>query len=169
MAARVRSMPTLEEPWPHSFLDGFLPGDLFAGLVAALPGLKYNRPAGTNRKADELPAALTELLLDPVLVGAFGARFGCTPSPAKVKLEVAWTGQAGLLPHVDRKDKLVSAQVYLAGDPKGTELYDAAGELAGVIEWAPNRLAAWTRPAANQKHSAPKSSGRFVLLYWFME
>ncbi len=76
--------------------------------------------------------------------------------------------EVSLAAHCDRKDKRLSGQIYIAGDPKGTELFDASGKRAGLIEWQPNRMACWTRPAMNQKHAAPESSGRYVLLWWIL-
>jgi hypothetical protein len=169
MAARVLAAPTITEPWPYATLDDFLPAAVFAELLAALPGLTWTKPEGVNgRKARELPAGLVELLHARQLTDAFAKRFAFARPMRRIQLEAAWFGASGLAPHCDRADKLLSAQVYLAGDAKGTELYDSLNRPAGEIEWAPNRLAAWTRPPNNEKHAAPKSAGRFVLLYWFM-
>ena len=167
VVARVTGMGTEPHPWPHSVCDDFLPADVFAELVAALPTLHWDRPEGQNRKAKQLPECVRELLLDPEVLGAIGARFGFGEA-RRVILEAAWFGPAGLVPHCDRDDKLWSGQVYLAGEPVGTHLFDAADKLARTVEWKENRLACWTRPPAREKHSAPKTSGRFVLLYWLM-
>lgn len=161
-------MPTIAEPWPHATLDDFLPAEVFADLVAALPGLSWDGPEGQRRKARELPAAVSDLCRDPDVLTAIARRFELPAVPLRIVLEVAWTGASGLPAHCDRLDKLWSGQVYLAGDPKGTELFDARGRLAKVIAWAPNRLACWTRPPERERHAAPKSTGRFVLLYWLL-
>ena len=73
-----------------------------------------------------------------------------------------------LMPHVDRKDKAWNGQIYLAGDPTGTEFYDVQGKLARVGEWKPNRLTCWTTPKNKEMHAAPASKGRYVLLWWLL-
>lgn len=72
-------------------------------------------------------------------------------------------------PHLDRPDKLWSGQIYLAGDPKGTELYDLGGGLAKICEWKPNRLTCWVPGRGIGKHGAPTSVGRFLLLWWVLD
>lgn len=159
-------MPTISDPWPHATLDDFLPADALAELLAAIPTMSWTRPPGFHRKAKVLPQGVTDLLTDAAVLDAIRERFGFDGGRAMI--ELAWSGPQGLKPHCDRKDKLWSGQIYIAGDPKGTEMFDAAGKPAGVIEWRPNRLSCWTRPPQNEMHAAPKSEGRYVLLYWIM-
>lgn len=168
IVARLRAVPTVAEPWPHATLDDFFPAEVFADLVAALPGLNWDGPEGQRRRARDLPAAVTDLCHCPAVLDAISVRFELPAAKLRITLEVAWTGVSGLPAHCDRIDKLWSGQVYLVGDPKGTELYDARGNLAKMIEWAPNRLVCWTRPPKRETHAAPKSTGRFVLLYWLL-
>lgn len=166
IAAMIRAAELTPDPWPHATIDEFLPADVFAELVASLPEMAW-MPLTGNRKARDVPKAVADLLRNELVLDAIRGRFGF--SGGRVQLEVAWTAGKGIKAHVDRIDKLWSGQIYLAGDPKGTELFDAAGKLARVVEWRPNRLAAWTRPPRAETHAAPRSDGRFVLLYWIMQ
>lgn len=158
LAQRIRAMPTIPEPWPHAVLDDFLPEQAFADLLGVIE---------VGKRLRELPQSVNEVCRDPEVLSAIADRFAF-PVSSKMQLEVAWTGSCGLKAHVDRADKEWSGQVYLAGDPKGTELFDASGQMVHVIEWKPNRLACWTRPPNKEKHAGPKSTGRHVLLYWIM-
>lgn len=162
LAARIRGMATIPDPWPHATLDDFLPGDVFAELLAALP----SEPGRRNLKKRDLPACVFDLLRSPIVLDAVRERFGFVSGSATI--EASYTGRTGIPAHIDRPDKLWSGQVYLVGDEKGTELLDAAGNVARRIEWKANRLVCWTRPPNREKHAAPKSSGRWVLLYWIM-
>jgi hypothetical protein len=168
LAERIRAVETVADPWPHAVVDDFLPADVFAELVDALPTLGWDRAGLTGRKrvARQLPAGVTGLLNDESVLAAVRERFSVPAG--RVMLEVAWLGKTGLPPHVDRSDKVWNGQVYLAGDPKGTELCDAVGRLAKVVEWAPNRLTCWTPPGGGQMHAAPASDGRYVLLWWLL-
>lgn len=158
LAQRIREMPTIEYPWPHSVLDDFLPSDVFAELLGALPD---------RQPLKEVPQSVKAACLDPELLAEIAERHGF-PYSEKVFLEVTHTDQRGQNPHTDRADKEWSGQVYLKGDPKGTELFNAAGEMVHTIEWKPNRLACWTMPPKKEKHAGPKSAGRHVLLFWIM-
>lgn len=158
---RIRAMPIIAEPWPHAILDDFLPADVFAELVE---DLKVGGPR--NYKATQVPDSTRSLLESEPVLNAIRERHGFEGGFPKI-IEAAYT-ITGLAPHLDRNDKVWSGQVYLTGDPKGTELYNAAGKLAAQVEWKPNRLVCWTRPPRNEMHAAPRSKGRWVLLYWIM-
>jgi hypothetical protein len=153
-------MPTIEYPWPHAVLDDFLPPDAFAELLAVL---KH----GARVREPQLPQSVQSVCRDPEVLAAIADRFSY-PFSDKMHLEVAWTGKCGLRPHNDRADKEWSGQIYLAGEAKGTELYDEHGKMVHEIEWKPNRLSCWTMPAKKQQHGGPKSEGRHLLLYWIM-
>lgn len=159
LVQRFREMPTIEYPWPHAVLDDFFPADVFQELLAALPEKKRSR---------DIPESVRQICLDPAMLTAIAERHGF-PYSEKVSLEIAYTGPCGLNPHTDRADKEWSGQVYLKGDPKGTELFNAAGEMVHTIEWKPNRLSCWTMPPKKEKHAGPKSEGRYLLLYWIMK
>ena len=168
LADRIRAVEFDADPWPHGCLDGFFPPDVFAEFVTALPTLEYGRHGVTRKKSSALPPAVSGLCRDPGVLSAIRERWKLPDRSTTWQLEVAYTGRDGLAAHCDRPDKLWSGLVYLDGDPKGTELFDAAGRLAKVVEWRPNRLVGWTRPAQSEKHAVPKSAGRYVLLYWLM-
>jgi hypothetical protein len=158
LADRIREMPIIEYPWPHAVLDGFFPPDVFAEAVAV------GKP---NQRTRDLPKSITDVCCEPALLQAIADRHGF-PFSDNVVLEVAYTGPSGLKPHYDRADKHWSGQVYLAGDPKGTELFDAAENMVHVIDWQPNRLSCWTPPPGKEKHAGPRSEGRYLLLFWVM-
>jgi hypothetical protein len=169
LAARISGIELDPFPWPHAVLDDFLPQCVFQELLDALPTLKWDRrdANGGKSKATKLPKDLKDLLHDETVLDAIRERFGF--QKGKVMLEVAHFAQAGIAPHVDRKDKLWNGQVYLCGESKGTELYDAKGNLAKVVEWVPNRFTCWPPPKNDLKHAAPRSSGRFLLLWWILQ
>lgn len=168
LAARIAGIELDPDPWPHATLDGFFPPQMFAELLDRLPSLGLADKAIGRKKTDKgLPASVSELLHSEAVLGAIRERFRF--DGGKVMLEVSWFGADGLSPHVDRADKLWNGQVYLAGDPKGTELYGPGDKLARVLEWQPNRFTCWPPPKAGLKHAAPQSKGRYVLLYWILQ
>lgn len=166
IAARIRDIQRIAEPWPHAVLDDFFPPDVFADLIAGLPELEWGRSGGKTRKAKKLPPAVSEILESEKVLDAIRQEFGFTGGVPTTSIVYR---EERLFAHCDRKDKFWSGQVYLTGDPKGTELYDADGKRAGVIPWRDNRLCCWTRPPQSEKHAAPESSGRYVLLWWILE
>ncbi len=165
VARRIPDIVTIPDPWPHGILDDFLPQPIFDELIESLPLLPWSTKSQKARKCKTLPASVTSLLSDEVVLDAIRAANGFTRG--KPSIEVVYR-TVPLAPHVDRKDKRWNGQIYLAGDPKGTEFYDAAGNLACVGEWKPNRLTCWTIPPNKEKHAAPKSQGRYVLLWWIL-
>lgn len=165
IAERVRGMAESRFPWPHSVMDDFFPADVFAELVAGIPDYPWSFPGNRTRKTKSLPSSVTDLLHSEIVLDAIRQRHGFQGGSPTVDLVYR---EAALPAHVDRKDKRWNGQVYVAGDPRGTELYDAAGKLAQVIEWKPNRLSCWTCPPKREKHAAPVSAGRYVLLWWIL-
>jgi hypothetical protein len=157
IAARIRGLTLETDPWPHGVLDDFLPPAVFAELLASLP----------RSRTTKLPQSALALLTSPVILAACRERFGF--AGGQVLRQIRWFGPAGLKAHEDRPDKLWNGQVYLAGDPKGTELYDGRDQLARVVEWRPNRFTCWAPPGRGLKHAAPSSSGRHVLLWWILQ
>jgi hypothetical protein len=138
---------------------------VFAELVAGIPGYPWAFPGNRTRKTKVLPPSTMDLLHSETVLDAIRQRFGFEGGSPTVDLVYR---EAALPAHVDRKDKQWNGQVYITGDPKGTELYDAAGKLAHVIEWKPNRLSCWTRKSKREQHAAPASAGRYVLLWWIL-
>ena len=165
VAAKIGDIQMHESPWPHGTLDDFLPADVFAELVAELPAFQWQEQNGRTRKAKRFHRATMDLLGSETVLNAIRQRFGFTGG--KPTIDLVYREQP-LPPHCDRKDKVWNGQIYVAGDPKGTELYDAAGNLAHVIEWRPNRLSCWMQPPNREQHAAQASSGRYVLLWWIL-
>jgi hypothetical protein len=154
-------------PWFHYTDDNFLPREVFADLVTFLPRAKLGLSGNQRRqRTARMPDSARALLNDTQVLDSIRRRFGF--SGGRVQAEIAWFGAEGYAPHTDRADKLWNGQVYLDGDPKGTELYDSAGNLAKVVEWQPNRFTCWLPPGESKQHAAPESSGRFVLLWWIL-
>lgn len=162
LAARIAAADEFSDPWPHGIIDDFLPADVFVELVAALPDTTGQR--GTV-KTQKLPARTLELLQSETVANAIRQRFGFEGSWPHVD---AVYRTKGVQTHPDRKDKPWSGVLYLAGDPKGTELYDAAGALRKTIEFIPNRLLCWASRPVNEQHAIPDSKGRWVIQWWFL-
>ncbi len=161
LASKIENMVECAEPWPHAIIDEFLPPDVFADLIAWLPKVTGD-PSWVKWK--NMPSSVTGALKGPDVEAAIRQRFGfdgCEPS-----IEVAYR-RAGLKPHADRQDKPWSGLIYLAGDPKGTELYDASGSLTKTVDFIPNRLVCWANRRFEQ-HAVPVSEGRYVLVWWFL-
>ncbi len=165
IAERIHGMDDVLYPWRHSVLDDFFPPDVFAELVDGIPEYPWAFPGNRTRKTKKMASCVMDLLHSETILDAIRQRFGFQGGSPTVDLVYR---EAALPAHVDRKDKRWNGQVYIAGDPKGTELYDASGKLAHVIEWKPNRMACWTCPPKREQHAAPASSGRYVLLWWIL-
>lgn len=167
LAERLRTLVLETEPWPHGIIDDALPVDVYADLVNRLPSLDWNGDENA-RRAKNVPQAVREILAEGSVVAAVRERFSLWP--VRVVVEAAWFGAKPGPPHEDRPDKVFGGQIYLTGDPKGTELYDFYGgdEPARVIEWQNNRLSCWPRPPAGLRHAVPTSRGRTVLLWWLL-
>lgn len=164
LAAKIADATEVIDPWPHVIIDDFLPGDLFAELVAWLPEIGDGPP--DCRKFKDIPARLRGALTDADLETTIRQRFGfekCEPS-----IEMVYR-RSGLKPHADRQDKPWSGLIYVAGDSVGTDLYDATGRLAKSVEWKPNRLVCWARRPRKEEHAVPVSKGRYVLVWWFLK
>lgn len=161
VAARITSAPDITQPWPHAIIDDFLPTELFAELLAWLPKVD----AANVQKFKSLPRSTLDLLTSEVVTEAIRRRFNFDGGEASI--DVAFR-RTGLKAHPDRSDKPWSGLIYLAGDPKGTELYDAAGKFAKTVEWKPNRLVCWAKRPKQEQHAVPPSDGRFVLVWWFL-
>jgi hypothetical protein len=130
-------------------------------LLASLPPWS----GGDVQKFNELPASTLGILNDERVLDALRQRFGFPGGFPKI--EVAYRRSA-LLPHTDRQDKPWSGLIYLAGDPKGTELYGLDGRFAKAVEWKPNRLVCWANKLPRAQHAVPKSEGRVVLVWWLL-
>lgn len=164
---RLAGLTHHREPWCHATADDFLPAEVFAETLELLPRLRLGPKFGQGRqRVSRMPGSLADLLHEPVILDAIRQQSGFTGGT--VLAEIAWFGRLGYPIHSDRHDKLWNGQVYLAGDPKGTELFDAQGTLQKVVEWQPNRLTCWLPPGGEQKHAAPVSEGRWVLLWWLL-
>jgi len=155
-------MPDILEPWPHGILDDFLPAEVFGELLEALPGIT----GGPNvQKVYELPASVTAILNDETVLNAIRQRHWFQGGHTNIE---AVYRRSRLEAHSDRKDKLWSGLIYLAGDPKGTEFYGADGKLAKTVEWKPNRLVCWSLRRSHEQHAVPVSDGRWVLAWWIL-
>lgn len=162
MAQRLQATEDISQPWPHAILDDFLPQSVFAELLSTLPALPPSAPVWKLRT---LPESLTGLLLSREVTAVLNERHGC--QGCRPMIEVAYR-RSGLKPHCDRRDKPWSGLIYLAGDPVGTDLYNAAGQVAKSVEWRPNRLVCWSLRGQREQHGVPESRGRYVLVWWLL-
>jgi hypothetical protein len=155
MAARLAACEEIAEPWPHAILDDFLPAEVFAELLANLPAAK------DGARTRDLPASV----LTALAACEDAIRYRWNFAGCKASLELIYRTRA-IAPHNDREDKFWSGILYVAGDPVGTELYDAEKRLAKVVEFAPNRLLCWGH--RRELHAVPASRGRFGIQFWMM-
>lgn len=162
IAERLLAVVDEPEPWPHGIIDDFLPADVFTALVQSLPAIEGRAVVKTQAIA---PAA-REVFTSGVVCDAIRQRFGFSGKYPNVDA-VYRTG--GVQAHPDRDDKPWSGVLYIAGDPKGTELYDASGKLCKVVEFVPNRLLCWKSRPVKEQHAIPKSAGRWVIQWWFLD
>ncbi len=160
---RLDAIEDCAEPWPHSILDDCLPAEVFQDLLGVIGG-KWDQTNAQVRKTQELPKSVMDWLAEAA--DDIEKRWGVRGKRSLIELAYR---AVPLNAHVDRCDKLWSGLIYVAGDPKGTELYGLDGKLARIVEWKPNRLVAWTRPPHNQQHAVPRSAGRYVLAWWLLQ
>lgn len=161
VANRIRGMQEDKDPWPHGILDDFLPADVFAELLAALPSFGE----ADVQKFNGIPASTLAILNSEDVLDALREQFDFVGGFNKI--EVAYR-RSKLLPHTDRQDKPWSGLIYLAGDPKGTELYKLDGTFSRAVEWKPNRLVCWANKLPKAQHGVPASNGRTVLVWWLL-
>ncbi len=157
LAARLTACQEISQPWPHCILDDFLPAPVFAELVSSLPDWK------SQNRTRTLPQSTLALLTSQELAAAIQQRFGFTGGTASIELVLR---TVRVNKHSDRQDKLWSGILYIAGAEAGTELYDAAGELATTVAFVPNRLLCWGH--RGEMHAVPASKGRFAVQFWIL-
>ncbi len=76
LAERIRGITTINEPWPHSFLDDFLPANVLAELIDGIPGYVWDHPQNRVKKTRKLPDSTLQLLSDETVLAALRDRFG---------------------------------------------------------------------------------------------
>ncbi len=157
LAARLAACQEISQPWPHCILDDFLPAPVFAELVSSLPDWKG------PRRTRVMPQSTLDLLASSELGAAIRRRFGFMGGTASIELVMRTTR---IEKHSDRQDKLWSGILYIAGAEAGTELYDAAGNLATTVAFVPNRLLCWGH--RGEMHAVPASKGRFAVQFWIL-
>lgn len=164
IADRIHAMPLESDPWPHGILDDFLPSDLLAELLAKVPD--YHGGNADMKKSKDIPASVLALMNDEAVLNAIRTRFEFAGGFNLI--DVVYR-RSKLQAHTDRQDKPWSGLIYLAGDPKGTELYGLDGKFVRSVEWKPNRLVCWANKLAKAQHAVPESNGRIVLVWWMLK
>ena len=154
----VTAAQAFDEPYPHWFLSGVFPRQVFATLkampfpVADLAGVSGTREAhnadrvyfsGQNLEEFGACRAAAEAFQDDSIVEMFNETFGGRLRDTLLRIEYAQdTDGFWLKPHTDIGVKMFTMLIYMSDDPRhadlGTDIYADAETHVGRSPFLPN-------------------------------